>query len=99
MNITFPTMNTSYRTSVPTQRRYAPQTGKAKGDYDTVNISRSRNSQSADESFARILARKTAAQLGDGANQERVEELKNRIAEGTYQPDAVKIAGRMLGLG
>lgn len=99
MNITFQTMNTSYRAAVPAQRRYTPQAGKAKGDYDTVDISSSRASQGSDESFARILAHRTAAQLNDGAGQERVEELKSKIAEGIYQPDAQKIAGRLLGLG
>ena len=88
MNITFQTMNTSYRTAVPAQRKYTPASGKTKGDYDTVNISKSR-----------VLARKTAAQLSDGASQERVQELKSSIAEGVYQPDSQMIAGRLLGLG
>ena len=99
MKITFQTKNTSYRTAVPAQRKYTPASGKTKGDYDTVNISKSRVSQGSDESFARILARKTAAQLSDGASQERVQELKSSIAEGVYQPDSQMIAGRLLGLG
>lgn len=98
MNITFQTINTSYRSSVPTQPRPKTKTEKAKGDYDTVNIRSTRTAQEDDESFARILARKTAAQLGS-VSQERVMELGNRVADGTYTPDAQRIAGRLLGLG
>lgn len=98
MNITFQTMNTSYRPSVSVKSRPMPKTEKIKGDYDTVKISSSRTAQTDDESFARILARRTASQLG-GASQERVQELRSKVADGSYVPDASRIAGRMLGLG
>ena len=84
MNITFQTMKTSYRSPVPAQRTYTPQTEKVKGDY---------------ESFAQILARRAASQLKSGASPERVQELQRQVAEGTYVPDSQKIAGRLLGLG
>ncbi len=99
MNITFQTMKTSYRSPVPAQRPFMPQTEKAKADYDTIDISRSRVNQDSDESFAQILARRAASQLKSGASQERVQELKSQIADGTYVPDSQKIAGRLLGLG
>ncbi|MCI9360242.1 MAG: flagellar biosynthesis anti-sigma factor FlgM [Hungatella sp.] len=98
MNITFQTMKTSYRSPVPAQRTYTPQTEKVKGDYDTINISRSRVNQDSDESFAQILARRAASQLKSGASPERVSELQRQVAEGTYVPDSQKIAGRLLGL-
>ena len=98
MNITFQTMNPSYRSPVPAQQRRAPKAQKAKGDYDTVNISRTSAALQDDESFARMLARKTAAQLGS-ASQERVQELRAKVTDGSYVPDASRIAGRMLGLG
>ncbi|MCI8517543.1 MAG: flagellar biosynthesis anti-sigma factor FlgM [Hungatella sp.] len=98
MNITFQAMNPSYRSPVPTQAKRTPQVTKAKGDYDTVKISRTQAPAEDDETFARMLARKTAAQLGS-ASQERVQELGSRVANGTYVPDAQRIAGRMLGLG
>lgn len=98
MNITFQAMNTSYRSSVPVQPRRAPQPKKARGDYDTVNISKAPAAAEDDETFARILARRTAAQLGN-AGPERVQEVGSRVADGTYVPDAQRIAGRMLGLG
>lgn len=97
MNITFQAMNTSYRPSVPVQPRRAPKAQKAGGDYDTVNIRRAPVAADDDETFARMLARRTAAQLGN-ASQERVQELGSRIAEGSYVPDSQRIAGRMLGL-
>jgi len=74
-----------------------PRKEKVKGDYDTVNIRRSRVADD-DETFARMLARKTASQLG-GASRERVAELRSKVADGSYVPDAQRIAGRMLGLG
>ena len=97
MNITFQTMKPSNRSPVPAQQRRAPKAQKAKGDYDTVNISRTSAALQDDESFARMLARKTAAQL-DSVSQERVQELNSRVADGTYIPDPQRIAGRMLGL-
>ena len=97
MNITFPTMKTSYRPASPVQPRRAPRTEKSRGDYDTVNIRRAPAPED-DETFARMLARKTAAQMGS-VSPERVTELQSRVAGGTYTPDPQRIAGRMLGLG
>lgn len=100
MNVIFQTMNNQpYRTPVSTPRKRTVPTAAVKGDYDTVNIRRTQAAQDDDESFARMLARRTTAQLGSGASQERVQELGRRIADGTYQPDAQRIAGRILGLG
>ena len=97
MNITFSSLNTSYRSSVPAQQRTMPRKDKAKGDYDTVNIRRSKAADD-DETFARMLAKKTASQIG-GASRERVSELRSKVIDGSYTPDAQRIAGKMLGLG
>ncbi len=99
MNISFQPLNATYRPTVSAPGKQKPRSEKIKGDYDTVNIRRAQAAPEDDESFARMLARKTASQLGDGASQERVQELSRRISEGTYQPDAQRIAGRLLGLG
>lgn len=100
MNITFQTTNNPpYRSTVPAQPRRKAQTGTVKKDYDTVNIRRPRTVQEDDESFARLLARRASSQVSEGASQEKVQELGHRIADGTYQPDAWRIAGRLLGLG
>ena len=99
MNVTFPVMNTSYRPTISTPGRRPARSERTKWDYDTVNIRSSRTIQEDDESFARLLARKATAQMSDGVSSERVKELGSRVANGTYQPDAQKIAGRLLGLG
>ncbi|MEY8337076.1 flagellar biosynthesis anti-sigma factor FlgM [Lachnospiraceae bacterium 62-35] len=99
MNITFQTVSTAYRPQVTIQRRQAPKTGMVKGDYDRVDIRKPQAVQEDDISFARMLAHSTAMQISDGASPERLQELSSQIAEGTYQPDAHKIAGRLLGLG
>ena len=96
MNITFPSLNTSYRPSVSVQPKTTPRKEKASGDYDTVNIRRSKALD--DETFARMLAKKAAAQLGT-ASSERVADLRRKTEDGTYKPDPQRIAGRMLGLG
>ena len=96
MNIRFQTVNSSYRTPVPAQSRKAPSTGKSRGNYDTVTIHGAQTSQ--EESFARVLARSSAAQLSDGVQPERIQELRQQVTSGTYHPDADRIAGRLLGL-
>ena len=99
MNVVFRTTNSQpYRTPVSAPRKHTAPAATVKGDYDTVNIRRPQAVQDDEESFARILARRATAQLGSGASQERVQELGRRVADGTYQPDAQRIAGRMLGL-
>ncbi len=76
MNITFQTLkNTGYRPQVTTQSKYTPRAEKARGDYDTVNIRRPQAAQDDEESFARMLAQRTAAQIGEGASPERVKDL------------------------
>ena len=65
MNVIFQTINnTTYRTPVSAPRKRMPQSSTVKGDFDTVNIQGSRITQDEDETFARILARRTAAQFG-----------------------------------
>ena len=75
MNITFPSLNTSYRPSVSVQPKTTPRKEKASGDYDTVNIRRSKALD--DETFARMLAKKNCRsawhcqqRAGCGSSQE-----------------------------
>ncbi len=96
MNITFSALNTSYRSTVSARSKITPRQEKAKGDYDTVNIRRAKTADD-DETFARMLARKTASQMG-GVSRERVSQLQGKVADGSYRPDPQRIAGRMLGL-
>lgn len=99
MNVRIQTLNTAYRPLVPAQNKRTQRSEKTRGDYDTVNIRRPQAAQEDDETFARMLAKKAAAQLGEGVSQERVQELGRRVADGSYKPDAQRIAGRLLGLG
>lgn len=99
MNVTFQKLNTAYRPAVHVKSKQTARSEKIKGDYDTVNIRRSQAAPEDDETFARMLARKASAQLVDGASQEKMQDLNRRISEGSYQPDAQRIAGRLLGLG
>ena len=99
MNVLFrPVNNAAYRAPVSAPRKRASQpAAMVKGDYDTVNIQRSRTVQDDDETFARMLARKTASQL-TGISPDRLQELGRKVADGSYHPDARQIAGKMLGL-
>ncbi len=96
MNVKFQPIGPAYRTPAASQKRHAPQTGKAKGNYDTVTLSGTQANQ--EESFARILSRRAASQIPAGAAPERVQELNRQVSDGTYRPDADRIAGRLLGL-
>lgn len=96
MNVKFQTINPAYRRPVAVPNKRVSQTGKAKGNYDTVTIRGTQTSQEG--SFARMLSRTAASQLSEGASPERVQELGRQVAAGTYHPDADKIAGRLLGL-
>ena len=98
MNVKFQTLNPSYRAPASAPRRALTQPGKAKGNYDTVTINGLRVGQDEDNSFARVLARSAASQIGRGASAERIQELGSQVANGAYQPDAQRIAGRLLGL-
>ena len=64
MNITFQPLNAAYRPSVTVPSKQKPRSEKIKGDYDTVNIRKAQAALEDDESFARLLAKKTAAQSG-----------------------------------
>ena len=51
----------------------------------------------SNESFASMLASRTAASMKSGVSDARVAELKAQVQSGTYNVDSVRIAERMLG--
>ena len=65
-------------------------------NYDKVTI-RKRPDAADDSSFAQMLARKLTDRLAEGDNQEKVRRLQQEVASRTYEPDARRIAERMLG--
>lgn len=99
MNITFYTSNTEfpdYHSLTLAADRTKQSVRKGTGDYDKLTINKSQVPVE-ESSFARVLARETAGRLEGGAGQERVMKLQQQVASGTYQPDAKRIAERMLG--
>ncbi|SFG24515.1 flagellar biosynthesis anti-sigma factor FlgM [Oribacterium sp. WCC10] len=51
----------------------------------------------SNESFASMLASRTAASMRTGVSDARVAELKAQVQSGTYNVDSTRIAARMLG--
>lgn len=99
MNITFYTNSADF----PDYRSLTSAAGRKKtaanlnpADYDKFTANKS--PLPADEtSFARVLAREAAGKLEGGVSQERVSNLQQQVASGVYQPNARRIAERMLG--
>lgn len=99
MNIKFYTSHTDYpdyRSLSSQAGRQASPAGKAAGNFDKATFNKAQ--APADEtSFARVLARETAARIEPFAGQEKVSRLHQQVTEGTYRPDARTIAEHMLG--
>lgn len=70
--------------------------GRVAGDYDRVSLNKPVKAGD-DTDFARLLARKAAAQLEAGVDNERVHTLKLQVESGSYHPNARRIAERILG--
>ncbi len=51
----------------------------------------------SNESFASMLAQRTAASMRTGVSDARVAELKAQVQSGTYHVDSTRVAERMLG--
>ena len=51
----------------------------------------------SNESFASMLASRTASYMKTGVSEARVAELKAQVQSGTYKVDSTRIAERMLG--
>lgn len=98
MRISTNYFNTLYNTSMIRQNQ--DQAGitaseSAKNNYDAVTI-RSTSPEALDHKFASAMKTKLMENLGQPASTEKLEDLKNRIENGTYQVDANKIAERIL---
>ena len=85
-----------YRTLSPAASKPALPADKAAGNYDKATFSRTQ-APADDTDFAHILAREAAGSLKQGASQEKIMELQQQIASGTYKPNARRIAERILG--
>lgn len=69
---------------------------KTQANYDKVTIQHTKNTIS-EGSFANLLAKETASKVNAGTSQEKVLSLQHQVTSGTYQPDARRIAQKMLG--
>lgn len=99
MNIKFYTAGAdypNYHSLAASTDKQAPVAAKTAGNYDKVTI-RKRPDAADDSSFAQMLARKLTDRLAEGDNQEKVRRLQQEVASRTYEPDARRIAERMLG--
>lgn len=99
MNIKIYTNNTeppNYHSPASATDRAKPAVGTSAGDYDKATFNKP--SEPIDGSiFARLVAHETAGRLERNDNQEKIERLKQQVATGSYQPNAKKIAERILG--
>lgn len=50
----------------------------------------------SDKKIAGEAAHKVIQEVRSATSQEKIERLKQQVADGTYQPEAEKIAARML---
>lgn len=69
---------------------------KSQANYDKVTIQHTQTPIS-ESSFANLLAKETASKANESVPQERVLSLQHQVSAGTYQPDARRIAQKMLG--
>lgn len=86
----------SYSAVPPIADRTKPAPEKAAGNYDTVTFQKT-SAPADDSSFARVLARETASRMKQGSAPEKVMNLQQQVASGTYRPDSAVIARRLLG--
>ena len=84
----------SYRTAPSVSEPARRPAAESAGSYDQLTLRQSYPSDSGQ--FARILAKDAAKDISVPASQARVEELRSQVADGTYVPDAARIASRML---
>ena len=52
--------------------------------------------QIEEHTFAESVSRQLSSEMSDTASAEKVQDLKNKVAEHTYQIDAYAIASRIL---
>lgn len=71
-------------------------TGTVKGSRNRDQIFIGADALQSDKMIAGEAAHKVIQEVRSATPQEKIEQLKQQVADGTYQPDADKIATRML---
>jgi negative regulator of flagellin synthesis FlgM len=90
--------NTLYNTSMVRQNQDQSGTNASesvKNNYDAITI-RSASLEALDSKFAATLKDTLMKEIKQPAPEEKLDLLKQRISNGTYQVDANKIAERIL---
>ena len=98
MRISSNYFNTLYNTSMIRQNQ--DQSGinaseSSKNNYDEITIT-SASLEAMDSKFAAALKNLLAKEVKQPSSEEKLDSLKQRINDGTYQVDANKIAERIL---
>ena len=98
MRISSNYFNTLYNTSQIRQNQdstgvTASESGKT--NYDAITI-RSVSQEEMDSKFASTMKNLVIKEVKQPASEEKLDTLKQRIADGTYQVDANRIAERIL---
>ena len=93
-------MTTTIKPGIPAQqptvqpRTQSPSAGSSASAQSTSSVRTTDDSVKITDS-AKAL---DAASRGDGIDTKRVEEIRSKISEGTYKPDAQAIASKFLAL-
>ncbi|MEY8356469.1 flagellar biosynthesis anti-sigma factor FlgM [Lachnospiraceae bacterium 54-53] len=98
MRISSNYFSTLYNTSMIRQNQDPAGTGlneSVKTSYDEVTI-RSVSQEEMDSKFVSTLKNILMKEVKQPASEEKLDTLKQRIEDGTYQVDANKIAERIL---
>lgn len=70
--------------------------GKARKSFDEIRISTQGGSTVEEKDFVRMMEARLSVKVRQTAEPERLENLRDQIAAGTYGIDASAIAGRIL---
>ncbi len=98
MRISSNYFNTLYNTSMIRQNQDQTEitaSESAKTNYDEITI-RSVSQETMDSKFVSVLKNVLMKEVEQPASEEKLDSLKQRIDDGTYQVDANKIAERIL---
>lgn len=98
MRISSNYFNTLYNTSMIRQNQDPSginASESSKNNYDEITI-RSASSEALDSKFAAALKNMLMKEVKQPLSEEKLDSLKQKISDGTYQVDANKIAERIL---
>ncbi|MCI8835518.1 MAG: flagellar biosynthesis anti-sigma factor FlgM [Ruminococcus sp.] len=81
---------------IHTKENYAPSATQTDGHSFDALIIQSDRRQIEEHTFAESVSRQLSSEAANTASPEKIQNLKNQIAEHTYQIDAQAIASRIL---